>query len=32
MVSIPVHPALSQEDCMTVAASLNSVAASTLAD
>jgi len=32
MVSVPVHPGLSDEDCMSVAAALNSVAASTLAD
>ena len=32
MLSVPVHPALSQEDCMSVAAALNSVVASTLAD
>jgi dTDP-4-amino-4,6-dideoxygalactose transaminase len=32
MVSVPVHPGLSDDDCMSVAAALNSVAASTLSD
>jgi len=32
MVSVPVHPGLREEDRVAVAAALNSIAASTLAD
>jgi dTDP-4-amino-4,6-dideoxygalactose transaminase len=32
MVSVPVHPALSDEECLAVASALNSVAASALTD
>jgi dTDP-4-amino-4,6-dideoxygalactose transaminase len=32
MLSIPVHPGLSDDDCLEVAAALNSVAARALAD